>query len=119
MRASNINLFYKKVTNENSLNTDFGNSRHVFPGFTSHLSQNQPSFTCSKLAIETLEQGVKYVLKEWWCRGVAVITTAQLYSTKPELRLCAGSNPDRGASEICDGEDLWQWPRLEIKGIIH
>ena len=56
---------------------------------------------------------------EWWRRGVAVITTAQLYSTKPELRLCAGSNPDRDASEICDGEDLWQWPRLEIKGIIH
>ena len=41
-----------------------------------------------------------------WRRGVVVITTAQLHSTKPELRFCAGSNPARGVSEICDGEDL-------------
>ena len=34
-----------------------------------------------------------------------VITTAQLHSTKPELRLRAGSNPAGGVSEICDGED--------------
>ena len=38
--------------------------------------------------------------------GVVVITTAQLHSTKPELRFCAGSNPARGVSEIRDGEDL-------------
>ena len=42
----------------------------------------------------------------FWRRGVAVITTAQLHSTKPELRLCTGSNPARGVSEIHDGEDL-------------
>ena len=41
-----------------------------------------------------------------WRRGVVVITTAQLHSTKPELRFCAGSNPARGVSEIRDGEDL-------------
>ena len=41
-----------------------------------------------------------------WRRGVVVITTAQLHSTKPELRFCAGSNPARGVSEIHDGEDL-------------
>ena len=41
-----------------------------------------------------------------WRRGVVVITTAQLHSTKPELRFCAGSTPSRGVSEICDGEDL-------------
>ena len=41
----------------------------------------------------------------WW-HGVVVITTAQLHSTKPELRFCAGSNPARGVSEICNGEDL-------------
>ena len=29
-----------------------------------------------------------------------VITTAQLYSTNPELRFCAGSNPDCGMLEI-------------------
>ena len=44
--------------------------------------------------------------KALWRRGVVVITTAQLHSTKPELRFCAGSNPARGVSEIRDGEDL-------------
>ena len=35
------------------------------------------------------------------------MTTAQLHSTKPELRFCAGSNPAHGSvSEIRDGEDL-------------
>ena len=32
-----------------------------------------------------------------------------------ELRFCAGSNPARGVSDICDGENLWQWFRLEIR----
>ena len=41
-----------------------------------------------------------------WRRGVVVTTTAQLHSTMSELRFCAGSNPARGVSEICDGEDL-------------
>ena len=44
--------------------------------------------------------------------GVAVIATALLHSTKPELRFCAGSNPARGISEIPDDEDLWQWSHL-------
>ena len=44
-----------------------------------------------------------------------VISTAQLHSTKPELKFCAGSNPARGVSEVRDGEDLWQWSRLEIR----
>ena len=39
-------------------------------------------------------------------RGVVVIDTAELHSTNPELRLCAGSNPARDVSEICDGEDI-------------
>ena len=47
-------------------------------------------------------------------RGAVVITTAQLHSSKPELRFSTGSNPARGVSEIRDGEDLWQWSRLEI-----
>ena len=50
-----------------------------------------------------------------WRRGVVDITTAQLHSTKPELSFCTGSNPARGVSEIHDGEDLWQWSRLEIR----
>ena len=41
----------------------------------------------------------------WYC-GVVVITNAQLHLTKPELRFCAGSNPDCGVLEIRDGEDL-------------
>ena len=47
--------------------------------------------------------------------GVVVITIAQLHSTKPGLRICPGSNPARRISEIRDGEDLWQWSRLEIR----
>ena len=39
-------------------------------------------------------------------RGVVVITTAQLHSTKPELRFWASSNPARGGLEIRDGEAL-------------
>ena len=37
---------------------------------------------------------------------VVVITTAQLHSTKPGLRFCAGSNPARSVLEIHNGEDL-------------
>ena len=43
------------------------------------------------------------------------VTTAQLHSTKPELRFCASSNPARSVSEIRNGENLWQWSRLEIR----
>ena len=50
-----------------------------------------------------------------WRRGVVVITTAQLHSTKSELKFCAGSNLARSMSEIRDGENLWQWSRLEIR----
>ena len=50
------------------------------------------------------------------CRcGILVITTAQLQSTKPELRFCTDSNPAHSMSEIGDSEDLWQWARLEIR----
>ena len=50
----------------------------------------------------------------WHC-SVVVITTAQLNSTKPELRSCTGSKPARSVSEIRDGEDLWQWSQLDIR----
>ena len=43
------------------------------------------------------------------------ISTAQLHSTKPELRFYTDLNSARGVSEIHDGEDLWQWSRLEIR----
>ena len=44
--------------------------------------------------------------KDHGCCGVVVIITAQLYSTKLELRFCTGSNSARGVLEIRDGEDL-------------
>ena len=47
--------------------------------------------------------------------GVVVITIAQLHSAKPELRFCTGSNPACGLLEIRNGDDLWQWSRLEIR----
>ena len=34
-----------------------------------------------------------------WHRGVVVITTAKLHSTKPELRFCEGSNSASGMSD--------------------
>ena len=50
-----------------------------------------------------------------WCRGVAVITTTQIHSAKPEFSFCAGSNPVRGVSEIYDGENHRQRSWLEIR----
>ena len=35
-----------------------------------------------------------------------VMVTAQIHSTKPELKFCTGSNPSCGVSKICYGEDL-------------
>ena len=48
-----------------------------------------------------------------WLRNVMVIATAQLYSSKPELRFCASSNTTCVLSEIRNCEDLWS--RLEIR----
>ena len=48
-------------------------------------------------------EGTDYAVRR---RDVVVINTAKLHSTNPELRLCAGSNPARDVSEICDGEDI-------------
>ena len=48
-------------------------------------------------------------------RGVLVIISPQIHSTKPELRFCTDLNPSCGVSEIRDGEDLWQFSRLEIR----
>ena len=45
-------------------------------------------------------------VKIFWRRGVLVITTAQLHSTKAGLRFCTGSNPAHSLLEIRDGEDL-------------
>ena len=55
-----------------------------------------------------------YIYILWHC-GVVVIATAQLHSTKPELRFCIGSNPALDVSKIPDGEDLWELSRLETR----
>ena len=55
-----------------------------------------------------------YNPRDQW-HDVVVITTAQLHSTKSELRFRAGSNPARGVSEICNGENPWQWFLLELR----
>ena len=44
-----------------------------------------------------------YITVAPWCSGYHCCTAS---FTKPELRLCAGSNPARGVLEIRDGEDL-------------
>ena len=47
-----------------------------------------------------------YIKSKQSAANIVVITTAQLHSTKPELKFCTGSNPAHGVSEIRDGEDL-------------
>ena len=56
----------------------------------------------------TLEHAMRgpHTVTGSWGRDVVVITTAQLHSTKPELRFCAVSNPACGVPEIRDGENL-------------
>ena len=45
--------------------------------------------------------------QNWFeCCGVVVIFTAQLLSTKSEIRFSTGSNPACGMLEIRVGEDL-------------
>ena len=41
-----------------------------------------------------------------WHRGVVVITTAKLHSTKSELRFCSDWNPAGGVLEICDSDNV-------------
>ena len=45
----------------------------------------------------------------WRC-SVMVVATAQLHSTKSEIKFFACSKLVCGVLEICDGEDLWHDP---------
>ena len=47
-----------------------------------------------------------------WCSGYQYCTTS---FNQPELRFCASSKPACGVSEIRNGENLWQWFRLDIR----
>ena len=74
-------------------------------------SQTFP-YSWSKLCLD-FKLALWWIL-DWYC-CVVVITTAQLHSTKSELRFCAGSNSACGVSRIWDGEDLWQGFLLKIR----
>ena len=50
------------------------------------LSQNRKD-------LQTQVARIKQTIANYWLPGVVVITTAQLHSTKRELRFCAGSKP--------------------------
>ena len=58
---------------------------------------------------------VPYVNSFQWRRGVVVINTGQLHSTKLELRFCARSNLASDVSKIPDREYLWKCSRLKIR----
>ena len=64
----------------------------------------------SKFVFLNLEISLKMLLTQvsvvLLCHGIVVITTAQLHSTKPELRFCTGSSPACSMSDIKDSEDL-------------
>lgn len=53
-----------------------------------------------------------------WYQGVVVITTTYSHSTNAELKFCTGSNPSCSMLEIGDGENIWQWSRLEIRPFV-
>ena len=51
----------KKVIGKNFLLMNQISKRNINSNIQFYLGVTQPAFTCSKLTIETLEQGVKYV----------------------------------------------------------
>ena len=74
-----------------------------------HISKNVKLLNKLSLSINVIIVQLKtipFVIGKMLRHGVVVITTAQLHSTKPELRFYAGSNPAYSVPEICDGEDL-------------
>ena len=46
---------------------------------------------------------------------IALPWCSNYHSTNSEFRFCAASNSSRGMSDACDGENVWQLPRLEIR----
>ena len=61
-------------------------------------------FKCKNLQLSSISSIFSWNLSH--SRGVLVMTAGQFYSTKPELRFCAGSIPVHGVSKVCHGEDL-------------
>ena len=100
----------EKCTNIQQNRTSESTNR-VLPGSTnSFLCRPAPTTLQNKLKIyQWHADGIHPKLSEHhdlWRRCVVVITTAPLHLTKPELRLCAGSNLVRGVSEIRNGDNL-------------
>ena len=56
------------------------------------------------LFFESFVSGYGSLISNWFCvrtrRGVVVITTAQLHSSKPEPTFCTSSNPARGCERF-------------------
>ena len=73
-------------------------------GSPKQLSTDEKLFTLPLLTQQLKRFFYPNILYNY--RGVMVITTVQLHSTKSELRFCAGSNPACGVSEIHHGEVL-------------
>ena len=48
-------------------------------------------------------------------RSLWLIHNLSMPQKKSEIRFCACPNSARGVSEICNGENFWQWSRLEIR----
>ena len=59
---------------------------------------------CEELSCQIINTSA--LTQVWWRRGVVFITAVHFHSPKPKLRFCAGSNPARGVSEICDDKDV-------------
>ena len=69
------------------------------------------------------DRRIKYVEGKIWVDHFAkflsncayVVISRQLHPIKPQLRFCADLNHARVVPDIRNGEDLWQWSRLEIR----
>ena len=86
------------------------------------LREGRFSYILFNREVDIKELGFHMQISIWWnvylCkrfRSVVVITTAQFHSTKPEIGFCTCLNPVRSVLGFCDGENLWQWSRQEIR----
>ena len=79
---------------------------HIFVCFPSKISD--PNFSQHTFLVAQTSYAQNTINNELitWRRGVVVITAAQLYSAKSELKFYTCSDPARGVLEISDGVDL-------------
>ena len=105
-KGLSVGSIKQPTTSDNSLTTtlSYYDQLKVRVTFTKSCFK-QPKFRHTDKTIVNI-----YIVYEMgaFTSNKVVITTAQLHSTKPELRFCTGSNPGGGVSEIRDDKDLWQ-----------